>query len=198
MKMRAGNRKINSGFTLIELMISLVLGLLVLLGVGKVFVSLKVSFDEMEKVVGRQEMISTILSIVSYEVRNSGSNAVELLCSSNDSNDCPDSFIVRSQDGLREGYCSGSDKSDAVEYFVDEVGGVHSFYAAHHCEDAYGGAYLNTEPVVIFDENLSLRLYADGICEDGDCIRLEVIDENDESIFSSYMTMREGIVPDNT
>lgn len=186
-----GPRYRERGFTLVELMISLVLGLLVLLGVGKVFVSLKVSFNELQGISERQELISYISNVVSFEARSSG-GAKKCI---DQGSGC---FRVEYQSNdFRQGYCSGSDESFAVEYYLDfnDDGEDYSLYAAYGCQDSADDAvtYVNTEPLLKVDEGIVLNVDDDdddGFCNEGSCIRLKAFDENNDRFFVYHMAAR--------
>lgn len=57
------------GFSLVELMIALVIGLLVLLGASQVFVISKRSFDQVEVLADRQQSLRAIFDFLSTDIR---------------------------------------------------------------------------------------------------------------------------------
>jgi type IV pilus assembly protein PilW len=67
---RAGSGE--SGFTLVELMVALLVGLLVVLGASQLFISSKQSFDRMGVLALRQESLRFVVDIVSLDIRSSG------------------------------------------------------------------------------------------------------------------------------
>lgn len=65
--------RINKGFSLIELMIALVIGLLVLLGAYQLFIVGKKSFDQVTSLSDRQQSLSYFIDTFSFSVRNASS-----------------------------------------------------------------------------------------------------------------------------
>lgn len=109
-----------SGFTLIELMIALVLGLLVVLGATQLFLTSSQSFRSIEDINKQQEVVSYVSSVIGYEVRiarggtgpvGAGGNIVD------ESNRLKIEFDFKSE---YMPYCpAGSDHMFGVEYFID-------------------------------------------------------------------------------
>lgn len=60
------------GFTLVELMVALVIGLLIVFGASQLFVTSKVSFNRMELLSERQESLRYFVDVISLDIRSSG------------------------------------------------------------------------------------------------------------------------------
>lgn len=67
----------DSGFSLVELMVALVVGLLITLGAFQLFVTSKKSFDNSLAIMERQESLRFLMDSISYDVRSSA--ATDLL-----------------------------------------------------------------------------------------------------------------------
>jgi len=107
------------GFTLVELMVALVLGLLVVLGASQLFLTSSQTFRSVEDLNRRQEVISYISNVLSQEVRQSrvvspvGPGGAEV----NESGRLKIEFY--DSDGYNP-YCpSVTDDMVGVEYFLD-------------------------------------------------------------------------------
>lgn len=60
------------GFTLVELMVALLIGLLVILGASQIFLSARQSFVSMEALALRQESLRFVVDVVALDIRSSG------------------------------------------------------------------------------------------------------------------------------
>jgi len=65
-------KKLNSGFSLTEMMVAMVIGLIVLAGVSSVMVSNKKSYTAQDSLARLQENARTAMMILSYDLRNVG------------------------------------------------------------------------------------------------------------------------------
>lgn len=107
------------GFTLVELMVALVLGLLVVLGASQLFLTSSQTFRSIEELNRRQEVVSYISNMLSQEVRQSrvvspvGPGGAEV----NESGRLKLEFYDSDE---YNPYCSSvTDKMVGVEYFLD-------------------------------------------------------------------------------
>ncbi|MDI5890437.1 PilW family protein [Halomonas rhizosphaerae] len=74
-RLRVGGQK---GFSLVELMVALVIGLLVVFGATQVFVAAKVSYNRTAELSVRQESLRFFVDILSLDVRSSAVNGVSV------------------------------------------------------------------------------------------------------------------------
>ncbi|PXX94911.1 PilW family protein [Halomonas sp. LBP4] len=96
------------GFTLVELMVALALGLLVVFGATQIFVSSKQSFNRMEGLASRQESLRFFSDVVSLDIRSSAANKID---------DSGDKVLVLEYTTRTEDpYCSASDDLVSVVY----------------------------------------------------------------------------------
>lgn len=198
MKRRAGNRKINSGFTLIELMISLVLGLLVLLGVGKAFLAVKVMNDRGQLVSSRAEALGYISNVLSYEIRSASSLSP---VASNNPVDSAANLQVDYPPGFDSGvnnYCADDDFGNSLEYYVQYNAALdlYDFSVFYECgvNDVEQAVISSRESFfVVFNKSDPT-----GICDSAEdnCIRMTICfdsnadgdcgDAGDEEVFSYF------------
>lgn len=99
-----------SGFSLVELMIALVIGLLIVLGAGQLFLTSKQSYNQMEALAERQEALRAISDLISLDVRTSS----DIVDNSGDQSILQMSYSsgVRSADP----YCAGASELQEVRY----------------------------------------------------------------------------------
>ncbi|WP_416138245.1 PilW family protein [Halomonas sp. HK25] len=134
----AGLRR-QSGFTLVELMVALVLGLLVVFGATQLFLTSSQAFRSIEDINKRQEVVSYISNIIGYEVRISGAGTgpVKTGGSGGVVNE-GDRLKIEFQDNSYMPYCpSGTTVIDGLEYFVDF--GKSSLMVEASCNDVLQG-----------------------------------------------------------
>lgn len=62
---------VEGGFSLVELMVALVIGLLIVLGAGQLYLTSKQSYNRMDNLAKRQESLRVISDLVSFDVRTS-------------------------------------------------------------------------------------------------------------------------------
>ncbi|ATJ84320.1 PilW family protein [Halomonas beimenensis] len=124
--MKAAGSRSQQGFTLVELMIALVLGLLVVLGVSQVYLMTLQSSRAIADVAARQEVVSYFSNVVGNEVRASftaypvsggvpDASAGNLQINyTDDAADPPFSEL----------YCPASEALEALEYYSEEDAGL--------------------------------------------------------------------------
>lgn len=66
---KASHPKPAQGFSLVELMIALVIGLLIMLGATQLFITGKQSFSQAEKLGKRQEALRYLVDVISQDIR---------------------------------------------------------------------------------------------------------------------------------
>lgn len=114
----AGSRR-QSGFTLIELMVALVLGLLVVLGATQLFLTSSQSFRSIEDISKRQEVVSYVSSVIGYEVRIASGGTGPVGAEGNIVDESNRLKIEFSGDKYKP-YCpSGTSKMNAIGYYLD-------------------------------------------------------------------------------
>lgn len=101
-----------AGFSLIELMIALVLGLLITLAAFQFFISSKENYDHASSVMKRQESVRHLVDTLSYDLRSADS--IGILSSNNQRLSLK---MVK-----ENSFCSGDEYS--VDYYADEVEGT--------------------------------------------------------------------------
>lgn len=143
-----------SGFSLVELMIALVIGLLILLGAGQLFVMSKQSYDQMASLATRQQSIRAIFDLVSLDIRtaqgvedNSGNQNILKL-----------SYDAGSRSN--DPYCPGTSLSEVTYTFDSEE---RALYVAVVC----GSTPLPSEELVSEIDDVSFLLSADHYDSEG-------------------------------
>lgn len=118
-EINVGSRR-QSGFTLIELMVALVLGLLVVLGATQLFLTSSQSFRSIEDVNKRQEVVSYISNIIGYEFRVSVSGSGPVASGSEDVVNQGDRLKIEFSGDKYKPYCpSGTSEMNAIGYYLD-------------------------------------------------------------------------------
>ncbi|MDN3557130.1 prepilin-type N-terminal cleavage/methylation domain-containing protein [Halomonas maura] len=124
--MKSDRPKSQRGFTLVELMVALVLGLLVVLGVSQIYLSTLQSSRAITDVAARQEVVSYFSHVVGNEVRASltaypvsGGGATDSAGNlqinfTGDAADPPFSDL----------YCPGTEALEALEYYTETDAGL--------------------------------------------------------------------------
>lgn len=101
----------SAGFTLVELMVALVIGLIIVLGAGQLFLMGKQSYDRLAELALRQESLRYLTDLVSLDIRTASDVAVDV-----------DGSILTLEYGLGvrpdDPYCPEDDLSQ-VEYTLD-------------------------------------------------------------------------------
>lgn len=116
--MFASISKKSKGFSLVELMVALVVGLLLMVGVIQLFVTVKSSFYRVEKIYERQAALAYLHGVISQEIRIAN-GPVYPAASGGVSADSGNLLITLSEgSGLSyDPYC-GTDELNAVEYYA--------------------------------------------------------------------------------
>lgn len=118
------------GFSLVEMMIALVIGLIVVLGAGQLFITAKQTYDQMESLSSRQQSLRAISDFVSLDIRT----ASEVLGNGGD-----DSLLHLSyQSGARpdDPYCNDTSSLEQVKYRFDSENG--SLVVSVDCGSGFG------------------------------------------------------------
>ncbi|WP_355661987.1 prepilin-type N-terminal cleavage/methylation domain-containing protein [Halomonas salifodinae] len=130
------------GFTLIELMVALVIGLIVMVGAIQLFLVSKASFNRVEALAERQETLRFVADVVSLDIRtarttvNSGN---EILLRYGE---------LRSDDP----YCTSNEFLEEVYYEFVPADSV--LYVSHNCESDAG---LSSPQPLVSGSAVSLR-----------------------------------------
>lgn len=146
--MKENTEKINGlislegGFSLVELMVSLVIGLLIVLGAGQLYLTSKQSYNRMDDLAKRQESLRVISDLVSLDVRtsvgivnnsadqtilnmtyDSGVRSKDPYCgSTNDLLEVKYSFV--SSDLMIQVRCGSSPSLSSAQSLIEEIDGV--------------------------------------------------------------------------
>ncbi|MEQ6889687.1 prepilin-type N-terminal cleavage/methylation domain-containing protein [Halomonas sp. CS7] len=129
-----------SGFTLVELMVALVLGLLVVLGATQVFLASKQSFNRMDEQASRQESLRFFADVVSLDIRSSAANKID---------DTGDKVLVLEYTKrTKDPYCSSS-TSDLVSVIYSYNSGA--VYVNYDCGDGLVGEQAVVDGLVDAD-----------------------------------------------
>ncbi|GHE22607.1 PilW family protein [Halomonas urumqiensis] len=102
----------SAGFTLVELMVALVIGLIIVLGAGQLFLMGKQSYDRVAELANRQESLRYLADIVSLDIRTATTAA--------DADD-GERLVLNYGAGVRpdDVYCSG-DELVQVQYALGQ------------------------------------------------------------------------------
>ncbi|WP_089680789.1 PilW family protein [Halomonas shengliensis] len=113
--------KCQKGFSLVELMIALVLGLLVTAGAIQLFVTTKSTFNRMESLAERQEALRFVADTISRDVRTSPKVYIE----SKTDITCGNTFVDLRYDPsyVDHPYCSSDPYLQMVRYSAEASGG---------------------------------------------------------------------------
>ncbi|WP_431024541.1 PilW family protein [Halomonas sp. H5] len=120
------------GFTLVELMVALVIGLLIVFGATQLFVSTKVSFNRMGELAERQESLRYFVDVVSLDIRSSGVENI----SDDNSGELELGYTTRTEDP----YCVSG--GDLVKVKYSYLGG--EVLVDYDCGSGWAGA----QPIV--------------------------------------------------
>ncbi len=116
------------GFTLVELMVALALGLLVVFGATQVFVASKQSFNRMEEQASRQESLRFFADVVSLDIRSSAANKID------DSGDKV--LVMEYTERTEDPYCTSS-TADLVSVIYSYSSGA--VYVNYDCGSGFVG-----------------------------------------------------------
>ncbi|MCK2185422.1 PilW family protein [Halomonas getboli] len=130
----SGGRFFNGGFSLVELLVALVIGLIIVLGAGTLFITGLQSFNRMDKLAQRQETLRYVVDVMSDDVRSAfnptsqnaiatTNRAVDVVSDTALELEYFDNFTKRGREGVP--YCGNSSGSNEVAPFVDSVDDVY-------------------------------------------------------------------------
>lgn len=106
-----GGARMSKGFSLVELMIALVIGLIIVLGAGQLVIMGVQSFREMDELARRQEAIRYMADVISEDIRSAFNR-----------NSQNESIVAAEQQAVQ---VSADGKALTLEYFAEiEIGGV--------------------------------------------------------------------------
>ncbi|SFI10105.1 PilW family protein [Modicisalibacter xianhensis] len=143
MRERSGMRQ--GGFTLIELMIAMVIGLVILLGASQVFLASRQTFERVDQLNDRQEILRFLADSVSLDIRTADNNMAVTNTGS--------TLILRYGESRSEDpYCSGGNLERVDYQFVVETS---TLSLTTHCS----GVDPIEEPLV---SNLDLVSFTSG------------------------------------
>ncbi|MBF8224213.1 PilW family protein [Halomonas sp. 328] len=170
------------GFTLIELMVALVIGLIIMVGAIQLFLVSKSSFNRVEALAERQEVLRFVSDVISLDVRTaSGFDANEA-----------DSKIELSYANATyrpdDPYCGGSGWLSGVEYTFS----VDSVMVNHACN---GNAIVvgDEQPIVGGVEEFNPELLGNGVSIAVEIVFPAIPGESDIArSFSFVVTNRES------
>lgn len=150
------------GFSLVELMVALAIGLLIVLGAGQLFLTSKQSYNRMEDLAKRQESLRVISDLVSLDVRTSAG----IVDNSADQTvlDMTYDSGVRSNDP----YCGGTSDLQEIKYsFVSQ-----SLQVQVDC----GSGLSSSQPLIeeIDGVNFNVGLDSSGTTVDGLFVQMVV------------------------
>ncbi len=133
---------------MVELMVALAIGLLILFGVGQIFVASKQSYNQMEALASRQQSLRAISDLVSLDVRTS----TDVVDNTSDKTVLEMAYSggARSSDP----YCTGGSDLLEVKYDFDSSGG--ELLVDVNCGGGYSGgqALIGDLEDVVFDVGL--------------------------------------------
>lgn len=106
---------IQRGFTLVELMIALIIGLIITLGASQLFIMSKRSFDRSEELAARQETMRFLVDTLSLDIRTADSGGM-IVSGDNDQ------VLTLVYSGSREDdpYCASGEDLNRLVYSFDE------------------------------------------------------------------------------
>lgn len=121
---RVASARCQSGFTLVEMMVALVLGLLVVLSVSQLYLTTLQSSRTVADVAARQEVVNYFVNVVGNEVRASERvHPVSGGASVSNSNNMQINFDVADLP-FSDLYCPASETLSALEYYAEEDTGL--------------------------------------------------------------------------
>jgi len=129
---RGADMRRNVGFSLVELMVALLVGLLITLGAFQLFVTSKQNFDQASAIMERQETLRYLVDSISYDVRSA--DFIGVLSSNN-------SRLSLTFD-KENSYCGSADKY-RLDYYRQT--GSTEIIVELVCDGAAG----TTQPVVV-------------------------------------------------
>lgn len=101
------------GFTLVELMVALLIGLIVTLGASQLFITSKRSFDQVEELAQRQETLRFLVDTLSLDIRTAKRDGITI------GGDDDILTLLYSDSRENDPYCPAGEKLTRVEYTFD-------------------------------------------------------------------------------
>ncbi|MDW7746181.1 PilW family protein [Halomonas sp.] len=170
----------DKGFSLVELMVALLIGLIVLLGAGKVFITGLQSFQRMEALAKRQEILRYVVDVMSDDVRsafnassqnpNTASTEVRVVDSGSAVEiEYFDALSLRGREGIP--YCKNSTSADEIAPFIDGVDDVYNVRyefddAAGELKVSYRCGWLEADGIAP-DPEQEFEIYPSGVTHSG-------------------------------
>lgn len=121
------SRRRASGFSLVELMVALLIGLIISLGAAQLFITSKRTYDQMSDLAQRQENLRALVDFVSLDVRTASrvvtASGSQLTLDYLADPSSPSSSVRPGPDDPDdpiEPYCPSDDDLEVVEYTHDE------------------------------------------------------------------------------
>ncbi len=134
------HRNVEQGFSLVELMVALVIGLLIMLGATQLFITGKQTFSQAEKLGKRQETLRYLVDVISQDIRMadplsdslvaegkielnySGTRNNDPYCSAGGSSDLTKLIYSQENDSLKvEVFCGGATTSVSDQAVVSGI-----------------------------------------------------------------------------
>jgi prepilin-type N-terminal cleavage/methylation domain-containing protein len=106
MIIRPSKNKYAQGFSLVELMVALVIGLLIMLGATQLFITGKQTFNHAEKLGKRQETLRYLVDVISQDIRMADPLSEALVETAGEIN------LYYELTRTNDPYCAGGDSSD--------------------------------------------------------------------------------------
>lgn len=113
MKLSYKKKNKEVGFSLVELMVALVIGLIIVLGAGQLYITSKRTYDQMAEMGTRQQSLRALVDFISLDVRTA--SAIDEVNGSTLSL----SYDVGTRDA--DPYCSGTGALSAVKYSLSDA-----------------------------------------------------------------------------
>ena len=169
-------KRTSAGFTLVELMVALVIGLLVMAGAIQLFVMTKRTFNEMEGLAARQEAMRFVSDILSVDIRTASSMSTGDFTPCNDSDADPIAglrLLYSSDRNPRsdDPYCASGDLREA-RYFSGDVNQLSFCYVC----GAGNPEVLTPSSTEVLQKGVSVQFSNDQVT--GDPARLVLVGVN--------------------
>lgn len=166
------------GFTLVELMVALVIGLLIVFGASQLFVTSKASFNRMELLAERQESLRYFVDVVSLDIRSSGAETI--------SDDNPGELELGYTTRTEDPYCvSGGDLVEVKYSYLDG-----EILVDYDC----GSGWVGAQPIVSGLEDADfIYVDSDGYVQVSLRFSPGLGDSVDDRSFEFLVANREGV-----
>ncbi len=109
---KPSHRKVEQGFSLVELMVALVIGLLIMLGATQLFITGKQTFHQSEQMGKRQETLRYLVDVISQDIRMADSLANDFLIEGG-------MKLTYQNTRNNDPYCGGVSDLTKLEYYQD-------------------------------------------------------------------------------